>query len=237
MEAPRKKQKLLDAISGDYLRSVDSKGGFLLPEETVQNDGDSTNAKPDAPMTSTWDPLVNLDVAQNPKCRECQSLDIEHVYNKHFKVLVCKECKERLPEKYSLLTKTECREDYLLTQSELQDNSALPFWMKPNPHKSTWSDMYLYLRCQVEEFAWKKWGSPGALDAEFNRREAEKKQKKEKKYATKMLELRKRTRTSTTLKAREYHSHEYGEKEYDDQKDLHYQKCKTCGLIIEFDEF
>ena len=77
-------------------------------------------------------------------------------------------------------------QDYLLTESELKDRERLPIWEKPNPHKETWSNMYLFLRCQVEAFAWSKWGSPEALDKEFERREQEKKDKKEKKYKEKM---------------------------------------------------
>jgi DNA-repair protein complementing XP-A cells len=78
------------------------------------------------------------------------------------------------------------KQDYLLTESELKDKERLPTWEKPNPRKETWSNMFLYLRCQVEEFAWSKWGSPEALDAEFERREKEKKEKKEKKYKEKI---------------------------------------------------
>jgi DNA-repair protein complementing XP-A cells len=40
--------------------------------------------------------------------------------------------------------------------------------------------MMLFLRYQVEEYAFTvKWGSAEALDAEFERREAEKKKRKE----------------------------------------------------------
>jgi len=33
-------------------------------------------------------------------------------------VLICHACKDKYPDKYSLLTKTEAREDYLLTDRE-----------------------------------------------------------------------------------------------------------------------
>ena len=46
----------------------------------------------------------------NPKCKECQSIDIDHNFKKTFGCLVCNKCKSDLPEKYSLLTKTECKE-------------------------------------------------------------------------------------------------------------------------------
>jgi DNA-repair protein complementing XP-A cells len=42
--------------------------------------------------------------------------------------------------------------------------------------------MMLYVRYQVEEFAWKKWGGPEGLDKEWERREKMKKEKKDKKF-------------------------------------------------------
>ena len=56
--------------------------------------------------------------------------------------------------------------------------------------------MMLFLRCQVEDFAWKKWGSPEALDAEYERREKDKKRKKTKKFEQSLNELRRRTAES-----------------------------------------
>ena len=57
--------------------------------------------------------------------------------------------------------------------------------------------MMLFLRYQVEEYAFGegKWGSAEALDAEFERREAERKKRKEAKFKEKLLDLKKRTRT------------------------------------------
>lgn len=53
---------------------------------------------------------IALDSAQSLKCRECDSLDIDHQLRKVFKCLVCKKCQNDKPERYSLLTKTECKE-------------------------------------------------------------------------------------------------------------------------------
>ena len=78
--------------------------------------------------------------------------------------------------------------------AELRDSEAMPHLLKANPHKSTFHNMMLFLRYQVEDFAWKKWGSPEALDAEFERRTAEKKKKKSKKFEEGLKELRRRTR-------------------------------------------
>jgi DNA-repair protein complementing XP-A cells len=55
------------------------------------------------------------DAKERKKCRECDNLEIDFVWEEVFGCAVCSACKEKHPEKYSLLTKTECREDYLLT--------------------------------------------------------------------------------------------------------------------------
>lgn len=51
-----------------------------------------------------------LDPKLNPKCNECQSMDIDQTYKNVFGYLVCNKCKNEKTEKYSLLTKTECKE-------------------------------------------------------------------------------------------------------------------------------
>ena len=63
-----------------------------------------------------------MDPRHNPKCVHCASLDLDQTIRDNFGVLVCRKCKEARPDEYSLLTKTECKEDYLLTDRE----SALP---------------------------------------------------------------------------------------------------------------
>lgn len=61
---------------------------------------------------------VLADEKERKKCRECGSLEIDFVWEEVFNCCVCNACKEKFPEKYSLLTKTECKEDYLLTDRE-----------------------------------------------------------------------------------------------------------------------
>ena len=121
-------------------------------------------------------------MSENPKCFECGSMELDFQFYRIFNARVCYKCKEKLPEKYSLLTKTECKDDYLLTDPELRDEEVLPHMLKPNPHKSTFANMMLYVQYQVEEFAWKKWGGPEGLDEEWERREKQKKEKKDKKF-------------------------------------------------------
>jgi len=53
---------------------------------------------------------IYLDASRNPKCHDCGSMDIDQMYRKVFRCLVCSNCKNDKVEKYSLLTKTECKE-------------------------------------------------------------------------------------------------------------------------------
>ena len=125
----------------------------------------------------------------------------------------------------------------ILYVAELKDQEEMPHILKANPHKSTWNNMMLFLRMQVEAFAMKKWGSLEALDAEFARREAEKKKKKGKKFEQGLRELRRRTRETEWQKRRdEEHKHEFSEVERIGDDGEGVQRCITCGFEIEVEE-
>lgn len=79
-------------------------------------------------------------------------MDIDYQIAKFFFLYVCRACSRQIPEKYALLTKTECREDYLLTDPELSDRTRLDVWEKKNPHSGAYSNMLLFIRCQVEVY-------------------------------------------------------------------------------------
>lgn len=179
----------------DLSKMTNSKGGFLV-EDNKEVDEDlrvKERERERQRAAQNVEPPISLDPSRNPKCKECSSIDIDQTYRKMFRCLVCGQCKSNMQEKYGLLTKTECKEDYLLTDSELRDTEELPHLLKANPHKSTFANMMLFCRFQVEGFAWKKWGSPEALDAEWERRAAEAKKKKNKKFEQGLKELRRRT--------------------------------------------
>lgn len=59
---------------------------------------------------------MSNDPSENPKCPHCGSMELDLQLRVVFKVLVCPKCKQERPDEYSLLTKTECKEDYLLTE-------------------------------------------------------------------------------------------------------------------------
>jgi DNA-repair protein complementing XP-A cells len=221
---------------------------------------------------------VLADEKERKKCRECGSMEIDWVWEEVFHVCVCGPCKDKYPEKYSLLTKTECKEDYLLTDrefcpatggcvshwqsltkhacyiAELKDPELLPHLSRPNPHKSHWHDMMLFLRFQVEEYAFKeKWGSAEALDAEFARRETDKKTRKEEKFKKKLLDLKKKTRTEKYIRDKSgrpggatkfgdavggggRHVHDWGRTVENDQG-MTVKTCLSCGMEVEELEF
>jgi hypothetical protein len=144
------------------------KGGYLpatsTSEESGKNNQDNTFVNNPNEPKIVWDPpppLPNPDFDdheednpeledQHQRCKECGSLDVSAKFLDMYSLLVCKVCIKAKPDQYSLLTKTEVKQDYLLTESELKE---LKCWTKPNPLSKTYSNMLLYARCQVEDFA------------------------------------------------------------------------------------
>lgn len=192
------------------------------------------------------------------KCRECGTLEIDWKWQDIFGIGVCNGCKDKYPDKYSLLTKTEAREDYLLTDPELKDEDLLPHLERPNPHKTNWNNMQLFLRLQVEAYAFsdRKWGSPEALDVEYEKRQKVAKARKEKKFKNKLEDLKKKTRVEAYKRARlmgdaganvqfgdrirgigDKHVHEWGRSVLDPETGMSRKRCEECGMEIEELEF
>lgn len=126
---------------------TDTKGGFLSTEDDPHNKSMSASApagpggpqeqRPAHMTADEWERMqvikklkrqkagpyepglsVLADEKERKKCRECGSIEIDWVWEEVFHICVCGLCKEKYPEKYSLLTKTECKQDYLLTDRE-----------------------------------------------------------------------------------------------------------------------
>ena len=139
-----------------------------------------------------------------------------------------------------------------LNIEELRDEDLLPHLNKPNPHKSHWHDMMLFLRYQVEEYAInEKWGSAEALDAEFEKREDQKKKRKEAKFKGKLLELKKKTRTEAFMRQQSgvkgptkfgdalgggKHVHNWG-RAVENPDGVTVRKCLDCDMEVEELEF
>ncbi|CAH2354034.1 DNA repair protein Rad14p [[Candida] railenensis] len=239
--------KMKDYIEYDFSTMKDSHGGFIDVDDNLVGSGSS-----DATLQSLEDwrerqriaQVVReapppMDIRNAPKCYECGSIEIDqYIYDNFREIRVCRPCAKKNPDKYSLLTKTECREDYLLTDPELKDVALLPRVEKPNPHG--FSRMQLFLRYQVEKYAWKKWGSAEKLDEEWEKRESVRIQRKEKKYEEKLKEMRKRTRAEEyTRKLRNgeslghRHVHDWSEPITGVEVGTLRRRCIDCGLETE----
>lgn len=139
----------------DYNMSsmTDTKGGFLSTDDDPHNYAlgarkpgqPADELRPKHMSVQEWEHLqlmrklkrqkagpfepglsVLEDEEKRKRCRDCRSLEIDFVWEEVFHICVCHRCKDKMPEKYSLLTKTECKEDYLLTDRAYLA-SPLPF--------------------------------------------------------------------------------------------------------------
>ncbi|ETI24759.1 DNA repair protein [Cladophialophora carrionii CBS 160.54] len=270
LEAIQPARNFAKYVDYDFSKMADTKGGFLTQEDDPYNKAlhaDEKDQKPSHLTEKEWErqqllrslrnrqagpfePGITAMTDQKTKsCRECGTLEVDWKWLDVFNLAVCNTCKDKFPEKYSLLTKTEAKEDYLLTDPELKDENLLPHLERPNPHKSTWHNMFLYLRCQVEEYAFsdKKWGSAEALDAEFQNRETEKKKRKENKFKSKLADLKKRTRVEAYQRSKKggapgnfgddmsggKHIHEFGQPIDNPETGFPVKTCTICGLEVE----
>lgn len=231
----------LDYIDYDFATMRDSYGGFISDDPNLKSKEEISleQWKEEQKSKLVVDPPPPQDTLNLPKCFECGSIDLDQQLLTVFDCRVCKKCKEQNPEKYSLLTKTECREDYFLTDPELKDVSLLKRLEKPNPYSGTYSRMQLFLRYQVEEFAFKKWGGEEGLDKEWQRREEMRVNRREKKFTNKLKEMRKRTRAEEyTRKLRlksDSHVHEWSApvQKLDAEQGMVSKRCIGCGMEVE----
>lgn len=246
-----------DYIEYDFSTMQDTFGGF------VSNRKVDKNGNPIEMTLTDWknqqlekrnnavrgdadeDDLPPMDLQNAPKCYECGSVDLDKKMLEVFNCRVCKSCKEKHPEKYSLLTKTECKEDYFLTEPELADLTLFRRIVKENPHSGTFSRMQLFLRYQIEEYAFKKWGSSENLDKEWLRREEMRKNRREKRFNNKLKDMRKKLRAEElTRNLRSHrdkkHVHEWSfperKKPVDGQdvpENAFVKRCVDCGMEVE----
>jgi len=256
----RPARKFAKYVEYDLSKMTDTKGGFMSTDDDPHSVLAAENLadKPPGMTLEEWarhqkriklqkekqgvfEPAISAleNTKKDKTCWECKAKEIDWKWREVFGCRVCEKCKNEKPEKYSLLTKTEAREDYLLTDPELKDDDILPHLEQPNPHKSTWSNMMLYLKYQVEEFAVKKWGSFEAMDAEFEKRTAEKKKRNENKFKTKLRDLKKRTRVDTWKRERardggsKKHEHVWGTAVVKAGTGETVRTCENCGFEVE----
>lgn len=243
-----------DYIEYDFSTMQNLNGGYINPKDKEYNeDYDEEFGNKKQKTLDEWKeeqrerkalyenaiPPEHISLAV--KCVECNvNIEMDPVLNDVYKLNVCKSCAKLYPEKYSLLTKTECKDDYFLTESELADNELFHRLEKPNPHSGTFARMQLFVRCEVEAFAFKKWGGEEGLDKEWTRREEGKSKRREKKYTKEIQQMRLKTRAqeyTNKLRNKKYgktHIHNFGEPieggKDEDGNNLMRRRCIDCGL-------
>jgi DNA-repair protein complementing XP-A cells len=170
-EALRPAKNFTKYVDYDLSAMTDTKGGFLAVEDDPHSSFDTTikpgqhqlDQKPKNMTSQEWERLQLirslkrqkagpfepgisiLEEEENRKrCRECRCLEIDWVWDEVFKCRVCNSCKDKYPEKYSLLTKTECKQDYLLTDRKLPLFERAFFVLRPNGlFSSRWSRLHV----------------------------------------------------------------------------------------------
>ncbi len=120
-------------------------------------------------------------------CEACgdEAVPCDPEFEASFKVLVCYNCKDT-NTLYTVITKTQAKTEFLLTEEELADTLLLPSISRKNPHNPRWSDMKLYLRKQCRDFAIKKFGSQDQLKAALDGRVENKTDRKSKQFLKKL---------------------------------------------------
>ena len=190
------------------------------------------------------------------KCSDCREREGQQKFFDAFGVNACYDCQKAAKGaggKYQVLTKSKAKDEYLLTDRQLsQEQGGLGCMTLPNPHKSSYGDMRLYLRTQVEELALRTWGSDEALFVEKERRVQERLQKadaKKRKAATTgprgvPAGPAKRSAASAAAMARHQqqqavsHTHSFcaeADEVYDAAEDTWTKKCTGCGFEVTYE--
>ena len=119
-------------------------------------------------------------------CEACGSTAaIDPELYENFHLVVCFSCKDS-DSLCTIITKTQARSEFLLTDEELADSAILPSISRKNPHNPRWADMKLYLKKQVRDFAIKKHGSEEALIEALSNRNEVRSDRKSKQFLKKL---------------------------------------------------
>nr|CAD2140345.1 unnamed protein product [Meloidogyne enterolobii] len=95
-------------------------------------------------------------------------------------------------EKYKLITRTEAKTKFLLTDADLDCRKPpLRYISRKNPHNPRYGDMKLYLRSQLEARALEVYGSFTSLEQAKQKRELNREKANERRFEKKIHSMRK----------------------------------------------
>nr|SVE81095.1 EOG090X0KP6 [Daphnia magna] len=123
-------------------RLIDSGGGFLINEKELEEE-----QQREIVITEDPAPIILPD---RPHCDECEQPLHDSLLYRSFSHPVCDPCKDANDDKYSLITRTDARQEYLLKDCDLDlREPILRYILRKNPLNPNWGDMKLYLRLQA----------------------------------------------------------------------------------------
>lgn len=221
-------------IKVDGSKFIDSAGGFLIDEKDIEAAEEERAAKIQKVIEEEQSEEVPLTYFQ---CVECQEEFADSYLQKNFNYICCDKCKD-LDEAHELITKTNAREDYLLKDCDFDYREPpLRFICRKNPHKSTWAEMKLYLKLQVEARAMEVHGNLDEIKKQKELREEKRELTKIKKYNKQLVELRKNVRSTLyDNRKKETHTHEFGTSVFNEETDEYTHVCKICGFSETYEE-
>ena len=208
----------------------------------VDNDKVGSTKRPNTAIPSVTDcKRIRIDEAtcyNSNVCVECSAKFASSFLSKNFSVTVCDECKD-IDEKYKLITATQVRQRYLLTDRHMIEDSAgkLSFIEKRNPRNSGWSRMKLFLECQVREKAFLVWGGLEGIEKEGKRRRELSHNVKRNKYRKELKKLRSSIKIASASFRPVSHEHSYGPEELvDSETDKYTKECTICGYKLIYEK-
>lgn len=220
----------------------DTQAGFLLDEEDEENDVGRTDDG--APERERVQLLYEDEPPPEPGqaahvCLDCRRRFHESQLMKQFGHPVCNACRDMEKQRggrYALVTKTEAKDEYLLRDIDLDGTGdGLRYIETKNKQHETWGNVYLYLRCQVEERSFARYGGEDGLDAEHERRDEARMAKKQRKHVKEMKRMREETRVVSKI-SRVKHEHTFGDEVYLEDTDQWKKTCTECNFALVYEK-
>lgn len=165
------------------------------------------------------DQSITIPLSRGECCMYCGGVPVVSEIKRVFSMCVCSPCSHA---HLKLITKTQCKANYLLTEEELRDFRHLS---RPNPHKGTWNDMQLYLEREISDFSIAKHGSMEQIEATKETRRARTRRRKRERIKHRVRELKRKTFLAVSG---ERHVHSFVHKGA-------FSEC-SCGMRIEEEE-
>ncbi|KPM03447.1 alpha-1D adrenergic receptor-like [Sarcoptes scabiei] len=213
--------------------SQDRDGGFFVKQDEPSN---LSQLSGNQISSSKIDSVVIKNDTKENVCDECEDNFSNSFLLSNFGEKICDFCKD-LKTKHCLITKTEAKQEYLLSDVDLSKREPpLRCLLKKNPHKFARGQMQLFLRLQVEERALEVWGSEERLEEERKNRDFQRESRKRKQFDKQMKDLRMNARSSLYKKSlHQTHEHCFGEEKLvenvdDSEIECYQQICQTCGF-------